>query len=92
MRIAAAETLALYAPNENTRNLAIATLIENADARKAGAYHVVAALNALEHLPSLSKADKELIAALPKTSDTDPGRANGYAARMHEHIANPIPD
>jgi uncharacterized sulfatase len=92
VRIAAAETLALYAPDEQTRDLAIDTLVDNADAQKAGAYHAVAALNALEHLPSLSTKVKAEIAALPETSNTAPGRANGYAGRMQQHIANPIPD
>ncbi|NNM31104.1 MAG: sulfatase [Akkermansiaceae bacterium] len=92
VQVAAAETLAFYPPDEETRDLAMLTLVANADPETAGPYHSVAALNALEHLPTLPKAVKDRIAALPKQSASAPKRANAYAERMHKHIFRPLPD
>ena len=70
----------------------MAVLVDNADPTKSSAYHAVSALNALEHLPILPKALKEQILKLPTQDPNAPGRPNGYASRMHKHIASPIPD
>ena len=92
VRIAAAETLALYPFDDETRRKAEHVLLENADPTKSSAYHAVAALNALDHLPAASADLKAAIAKLPQKDPSAPGRANGYASRLHQHIAHPIPD
>ena len=93
VQIAAAEALATYPLDEKQRSTAIEVLLGNSDPTVSSAYHAVAALNALDHQPqSILKPLKERILKLP-TSDPDvPGRPNGYASRMHKHIATPVPD
>ena len=92
VQIAAGETLATYPADEIQRDQAMAVLVDNADPTKSSAYHAVSALNALEHLPILPKALKEQVLKLPTQDPNVPGRPNGYASRMHKHIASPIPD
>ncbi len=92
VQIAAAETLATYPVDEAMRERAMNVLLENADPTKSSAFHAVAALNALDHLPILPGDLKQKIAKLPKRDPKSPGRVNGYAERMHRHIATPIPD
>ena len=93
VRIAAAETLATYPVREEMRSTAIEVLLTNSDPTVSSAFHAVAALNALDHQPqSLLEPFKKRILSLPTTDPDAPGRPNGYAARMHKHIASPIPD
>ncbi len=92
VRIAAAESLATYPVDEAIRERATTVLLENADPTQSSAYHAVAALNALEHLPVLPGDLKQKIARLPRKDPNAPGRVNGYVERMHLHIANPLPD
>ena len=93
VRIAAAETVATYPVREEMRSTAIEVLLTNSDPTVSSAFHAVAALNALDHQPqSLLEPFKKRILALPTTDPDAPGRPNGYAARMHKHIASPIPD
>ena len=93
VQIAAAEALATYPLDEKQRSAAIESLLGNSDPTASSAYHAVAALNALDHQPqSILKPLKERILKLPTRDPNVPGRPNGYAGRMHKHIATPIPD
>jgi arylsulfatase A-like enzyme len=92
VQIAAAEALALHASGEESRELALRTLLTHANARVAGAYHAVAALNALDHLPSLSESVRKEIAQLPPKALNTPGRANSYGPRLHQHLLDPPSD
>lgn len=93
VRIAAAEALGTFPVEGSDRTAALQALLSDADATKSSAFHAVFALNGLEHLlEHLTPGQKEAIAKLPKQDPKAPGRVNGYAARMHKHIANPIPD
>ena len=89
VQIAAGEALALHATDEGLRQRAVRTLLTNADARAYGPYHAVAALNALDHIPDLPDSVRQSIALIPPKALNTPGRANGYAVRMHEHLLDP---
>ena len=93
VQIAAAEALATHPRDEQQRSRAIKVLLENSDPTASSAYHAVAALNALDHQPqAILKPLKDRILKLPTSDPNAPGRSNGYAGRMHKHIATPIPD
>lgn len=93
VQIAAAEALATYPADEKQRNRALAVLLANSDPTVSSAFHAVAALNALDHQPaSILKPLKETILKLPTKDPNAPGRPNGYASRLHKHIATPVPD
>ena len=93
VQIAAAEALATFPTNKKGDNAAMEVLLANADPTTSSAYHAVAALNALDHQPQkVLEPYKQRIARLPTNDPDVPGRPNGYAARMHKHIASPIPD
>ena len=93
VQIAAAEVLATFPINKLGANAALEVLLANADPTISSAYHAVAALNALDHQPQqILEPYKQRIARLPTNDPDVPGRPNGYAARMHKHIASPVPD
>ncbi len=93
VQIAAAEVLATFPINKQGANAALEVLLANADPTISSAYHAVAALNALDHQPQqILEPYKQRIARLPTNDPDVPGRPNGYAARMHKHIASPVPD
>ena len=93
MQIAAAEALATYPAGAKGGEEALEVLLANADPTKSSAYHAVAALNALDHQPQkVLEPYKQRITKLPTNDPYAPGRPNGYAARMHKHITEPIPD
>ena len=93
VQIAAAEALATFPTNKKGDNAAMEVLLANADPTTSSAYHAVAALNALDHQPQkVLEPYKQRIKRLPTNDPDVPGRPNGYAARMHKHIASPIPD
>ncbi len=93
VQIAAAETLATYPASEKQRKTALEVLLSNSDPTSSSAFHAVAALNALDHQPqAILEPLKQRILALPTNDPDVPARPNGYAARMHKHIASPIPD
>lgn len=93
VRIAAAEALGTFPPQAADRATALQSLLLDADPTKSSAFHAVSALNALEHLlEHLTPEMKTAISKLPKQDPKAPGRVNGYAARMHKHIATPVPD
>ena len=91
--IAAAEVLATYPVSDAGQKHAIEVLLANADPTVSSAYHAVSALNALEHQPQrILEPYKPRILKLPTKDPDVPGRPNGYAGRMHQHISSPIPD
>jgi uncharacterized sulfatase len=93
VQIAAAEALATYPAGAKGGEEALEVLLANADPTKSSAYHAVAALNALDHQPQkVLEPYKQRITKLPTNDPDAPGRPNGYAARMHKHITEPIPD
>ena len=93
VQIAAAEALATHPRDEQQRSKALEILLENSDPTASSAYHAVAALNALDHQSqAILEPLKDRILKLPTKDPNVPGRPNGYAGRMHKHIATPIPD
>jgi arylsulfatase A-like enzyme len=93
VQIAAAEALATHPRDEQQRSKALEILLENSDPTASSAYHAVAALNALDHQPrAILEPLKDRILKLPTKDPNVAGRPNGYAGRMHKHIATPIPD
>lgn len=93
VQIAAAEVLATYPVSDAGQKHAIEVLLANADPTVSSAYHAVSALNALEHQPQrILEPYKPRILKLPTKDPDVPGRPNGYAGRMHQHIFSPIPD
>ncbi len=86
VQVAAAEALGIHSQDAATRQRAIRTLMANANPEAVEAYHAVAALNALDHLPELPGHVKEEIRSLPHKAKNTPGRANGYVSRMLRHI------
>ncbi|HWB04258.1 MAG TPA: sulfatase-like hydrolase/transferase [Verrucomicrobiales bacterium] len=87
VRIAAAETLAKCG-RESDQPAALDLLLSAADLRETGYFDAVRALNALDDLrEQLSPAQKDRLAALPRTCPAQNQRTSDYAQRLLEHIA-----
>ncbi|HWB04407.1 MAG TPA: HEAT repeat domain-containing protein [Verrucomicrobiales bacterium] len=87
VRIAAAETLAKCG-RESDLPAALDLLLAAADLRETGYFDAVRALNALDDLrEQLSPAQKDRLAALPRTGPRQSQRTCDYVQRLLEHIA-----
>lgn len=84
VRIAAAEALATHGPDPGP---ALEYLITAADVRQGDYYDAVRALNALDDLrDSLTPAQREHLATLPRTRAGQSQRTGDYAGLLLEHI------
>lgn len=93
VQIAAAEVIVSQSANQSAVARALDVLLTNSNPVTSSAYHAVAALNALDHQSqSVLEPLKERILKLPTRDPNVPGRPNGYASRMHQHISSPVPD
>ncbi len=87
VRIAAAEVIAKHG-RDSDFPAAMELLLTAADVRQTDYYDAVRALNALDDLrEKLSPAQKERLAALPKTRAGQSKRTSDYVQRLLEHIA-----
>jgi uncharacterized sulfatase len=86
VRIAAAEVLAKHG-SETAAAAALEILLAAADLRQTDYYNSVRALNALDDLrDTLTPAQRETLAALPRTRAGQSQRTGDYADRLLKHI------
>ncbi|MBL9126056.1 MAG: sulfatase [Verrucomicrobiales bacterium] len=91
VRVAAAEALAAHGPGGEARDGASA-LLELADARRHGYWVAVAAMNAIDNLPSSARPPRSALEGLPTSAQGINARMNDYLVRLKKHLTRNEPD
>ena len=84
-KILAAEALAIHGDDDDLA-AALPVLMEYADVEEHGLYAAMYALNALDHLDRKAAPLRDQIDALPRKSDSVPGRLGNYVGRLIDKI------